>query len=341
MHYQTGEIGVNRAFEAGVNYVDTAVMYCEYDSERAVGVALKGWRDRIIVSTKNHYYGTDEKAWWQNLENSLERLDIDYIDIYNIHGVNKKQMAENVEPRIAAWMLKAHEQGLIRHICVSFHDNNEALEALVDSGYPAVITLQYNMLDRQLEAGMARAQENNIGIVVMGPVGGGRLGAPSDILESLIPDAKKVPELAMRFVLANPNVDVCLSGMSTMEQVEENIETANAPVFLTDADKAAIEQHLDKLQEMADLYCTGCRYCMPCSSGVEIPAIFDHYNLGRVYGLWDVARKRYANMVEKERENHLSATACTECEECEEKCPQNIPIREQLKEAHKALTAED
>jgi predicted aldo/keto reductase-like oxidoreductase len=149
-----------------------------------------------------------------------------------------------------------------------------------------------------------------------------------------------VPELALRFVLANPSVDVCLSGMSTMEQVEENIRTANDSTILKNADKAAIEDHLDRLRKMAQLYCTGCRYCMPCPSGVDVPAIFDSYNLGRVYGLWDIARKRYAERMAQERENHLPATACAECGECEEKCPQEIAIREQLREAHAALAVE-
>ncbi|MBE0601918.1 MAG: aldo/keto reductase, partial [Firmicutes bacterium] len=102
---------IHRTFEAGVNYIDSAVGYCNQDSQRCVGEALKGWRDKVIVSTKNPYYGEDEKEWWTNLENSLARLQVEYIDIYNHHGIRWERYVENVEPRVSKWMLKAKEQG--------------------------------------------------------------------------------------------------------------------------------------------------------------------------------------------------------------------------------------
>ena len=173
----------HRAFKAGVNYVDTAVGYCNSDSQRAVGEALKGWRDKIIISTKNPCYELDEKAWWKNLEDSLERLQVQYIDIYNHHGMNWKKWTEATEPFLSKLMIKAKEQKLIKHICFSFHDNNENLIKLINTGYPEVITLQYNILDRSNEEGIALAHERGIGIVVMGPVGGGRLGVASEVLE--------------------------------------------------------------------------------------------------------------------------------------------------------------
>ena len=262
MHEVDGEKRVNRelaipmihrAFEAGVNYIDSAVGYCNKDSQRAVGDALKGWRDKIVVSIKNPYYDEDEKAWWQNLEDSLERLGVEYIDIYNHHGIQWKTYVEKIEPRVSKWMHKAKDQGLIKHICCSFHDGNESLIKLVDSGYMAVVTLQYNLLDRGSEEGIAHAHEKGVGIVVMGPVGGGRFGATSDVLEKLIPGVKRVPELALRFVLSNPNVTIALSGMSTMQHVEENIATAKDEISLSDDDKAAIDEHMVRLKDMADL----------------------------------------------------------------------------------------
>lgn len=330
---------LHRAFEAGVNYVDTAVGYCNQDSQRALGEALKGWRHRVVVSTKNHYFGEDEGEWWRLLEQSLERLQVDYIDIYNHHGIGWRTYEEHIAPRLSRWMQKAKDQGLIKHICTSFHDNNEALMKLVDTGYPEVITLQYNLLDRQLEEGIAYAHEKGIGIVVMGPVGGGRLGASSPVLETLIPGIRRVPQLALRFVLAHPGVSVALSGMSTMAQVEENLATAADPVSLSEADVAAIEEHLARLKQMADLYCSGCGYCLPCPNEVKIPTIFGLYNTGRVYGLWDVARGGYAQIGTNEWNKGARADACVECGECEEKCPQRIPIRAQLQEAHKALVS--
>lgn len=325
---------IHRAFEAGVNYIDTAVGYCNQDSQRVVGEALKGWRDRIVLSTKNPEYN-DEKVWWTNLENSLERLQVSYIDIYNHHGINWERWINAVEPNVSKWMCKAKDQGMIRHICASFHDNNENLKKLVDLGYIESFTLQYNMLDRQLEEGIAYAHEKGVGIVVMGPVAGGRLGTDSQVLQDLLPQVKRVPELALRFVLANPNVTLALSGMSTMQQVEENIVTAADPVALTDADKKAIEEHLTRLKELANLYCTGCSYCMPCPNEVNIPHVFRLYNEGRVYGLWEVARRAYA---EWRWVSGKRADACIECGECEPKCPQHIEIRRQLAEADEALT---
>ena len=347
MHEVDGEQRVNRelstpmirkAFESGVNYIDTAVGYCNQDSQRAVGDALKGWRDKIVVSTKNHYHGEEESEWWKNLEDSLERLQVDTIDIYNHHGIQWKTYEEHIEPRVGKWMQKAKDQGLIRHLCCSFHDKNEALVKVVNTGYPAVITLQYNMLDRSLEEGIALAHEKGIGVVVMGPVAGGRLGATSKVLEELVPGVKRVPELALRFVLSNPNVTVALSGMSTMEQVEENLETASDPVSLSPEDEVAIKEHLVRLKDMASLYCTGCGYCQPCeAAGVLIPAILNHYNTGRVYGLWDTARNEYAQIGKVGWMKGANADACTECGVCEPECPQNIEIRKELKAAHAAL----
>lgn len=233
---------IHRAFAAGLNYIDTAVGYCNQDSQRAVGDALRAWgrRDSIIVSTKNHDYGDDEKKWWTNLENSLERIGVEYLDVYHHHGVNRNSFDTAVLPRVGKWMQKAKDQGLVRHIACSFHDNAEALMHIIDSGYPEVLTVQYNMLDRSLEAAIAHAHERGIGVVVMGPVAGGRLGVDSDVLANLVPGVKRVPELAVRFVLANPNVSLALSGMATMEMVEENLATCSDSTALSEPDKAPV-----------------------------------------------------------------------------------------------------
>ena len=332
---------IHRAFEGGVNYIDSAVGYCNADSQCAVGEALQGWREKIIVSTKNPYYGEDESVWWTNLENSLTRLRVDYIDIYNHHGLGWEGYTTHIEPRMGAWMRKAKEQGLIRHICNSFHDNNEALIKLVDSGYTSSITLQYNIFDRQLESGIAYAHEHGVGVVVMGPVGGGRLGNPSDVLQAIIPGVERVPELALRFVLANPNVAVALSGMSTMQQVEENLAFAANPVMLSEEELAVIDAQLLRLRAMADLYCSGCGYCQPCPAEVNIPYIFGAYNTARVYGLWDAGRNSYAQLGVLPWVKGKRADGCTECGECEKKCPQKLPIRKQLADAHAALSTSE
>lgn len=328
---------IRRAFELGVNYIDSAVFYCNSDSQRAVGQALKGWRDKVIVSTKNHCYEQDEKLWWKNLEDSLRLLNVEYIDVYNHHGLSWQRWVEHVEPRLSKWMHKARDQGLVRHVANSFHDTPENLVKLVDTGYTESITLQYNMLDRALAEGIQYAHEKGVGLVVMGPLAGGRLGKPNDAFNGVIAGIEKISDLALRFVLSNPCVSVALSGMTTIQEVEENVRSALVATPLSQADKAAIDEHLKRLAKMADLYCTGCGYCMPCPASVAIPTVFEHYNAARVYGLWDWARKRYANIGAKAEDARRKADACTNCGACEKKCPQNIPIRRQLAEAHEKL----
>ena len=181
---------IHRAFELGVNYIDSAVFYCNGDSQTAVGEALKGWRDKVVVSTKNHSYGRkDYDAWRRNFEDSLRKLDVEYIDLYCLHGLGWDRFRENVDGKGGSyeWMAKARDEGLIRHICFSFHDKPEALEKLARTGMFDVVTCQYNLLDRANEKAMKVAAQQGMGVVVMGPVGGGRLGAPSNQLQDMIP----------------------------------------------------------------------------------------------------------------------------------------------------------
>jgi len=329
---------IHRAFERGINYIDTARGYCNQDSQRAVGEALEGWRDKVTVSTKNPYFGTDEKEWWTNLENSLKRLRTDYLDIYNLHAVNWKIYTEDVEPRVWAWIRSAYDQGLVKHICCSFHDENDALIRIVDTGRFESVTLQYNMIDRRLEEGIAYAHEKGLGVVVMGPVGGGRLAEPSDIIREVVGGRGSIPEMALKFVFANPHVTMALSGMSTMEQVDDNVRIANDESGLYSGQMTDMKSHLERLKNMADLYCTGCGYCMPCPHEVAIPRIFQLYNQARVYDIWETSREAYSQIGEVEWEPGNKADTCVSCRACEPKCPQHISIPEQLTEAHTILT---
>ncbi len=329
---------IHHAFKQGVTYIDTAVFYCKQDSERVVGEALKGWRNKVVLSTKNHCYEADEKAWWMNLENSLERLDVEAIDIYNTHGVNADSYDQFVVPHIHGWMEKAKDQGLIKHICTSFHGSQEFFRRMVDDGLYECVTIQYNLLNRQFEDEIAYAKSKGMGIINMGPVGGGQLGGESEVLTQFVPNIARVPELALRFVLTNPNIDVVLSGMSTMDHVEENVRVVAANAPLNTEELNIIDKHTVRLKKMAELYCTGCRYCMPCPQGVDIPRIFSLYNKGRVYGLWDFAKAGYAELQEANKEDKRPADACTTCGACAPKCPQHIDIPTELKAAHTALS---
>jgi hypothetical protein len=324
---------LHRAYDLGVNLYDTAVFYCQGDSQCVVGEAFEGRREEVVLSTKNHHYDkNDPDGWWEHLENSLERLRTDYIDIYNHHGLNFDKYQNSVEGEGAIYeqMQKAKGQGLIRHICFSFHGPNEQLMKLVDTGRYDTVILQYNLLDRHLEEGIAHAAESGMGVLVMGPVGGGRLGYPSDKAASLVGEVKSTPDLALRFVLSNPNVSLALSGMSTMQMVEENAETVSDAGELSDEDFRQINEAIEERKKLSGLYCTGCNYCMPCPAGVDIPANFEILNLERVFGLTEHAREKYSNLQGK-------AALCRLCGKCLEPCPQEIDIPARLSEAVEVL----
>jgi len=320
---------LRRAVDLGVNYFDTAVGYCGGDSQRALGEAMEDIRDQVVLSTKNHHYDkSDKDQWWQHLEDSLERLRTDWIDIYNFHGMNYERFEDALagDDGLYKEMLKAKEQGLVRHICHSFHGSLESLKKCVDTGLFESVTVQYNLLDQRLEEGIAYAAEHGMGIVIMGPVGGGRLGYPSDKAQELVGEVKSTPELALRFVLSNPNVTLALSGMSTMEMLEENAETASKAGELSQEDQDRIKAAVHERKKLAGLYCTGCNYCMPCPAGVDIPANFEALNLERIFGLTEHAKSKYASLAGK-------AALCRLCGECVEKCPQELDIPARLAEA--------
>lgn len=182
---------------------------------------------------------------------------------------------------------------------------------------------------------MAYAKSKGLGVVVMGPVGGGRiLGLPERWRHELGLSVENNAEMALKFVLANHHVDCVLSGMGTMDMLVRNAEYASDSSPLTEHEVEVLESLMKKLRGMADLYCTGCKYCQPCPEGVDIPVIFDLLNHYRVFELTEHARNTYGSFSKEPWLPQIKADACTECGACEVRCPQRIPIREQLKEAH-------
>lgn len=320
---------LHRAVELGITYFDTAVGYCGGDSQRVLGEAMEAMRDKVVLSTKNpHYVRDDKDGWWKNLNDSLERLRTDHIDVYNFHGMNfeRYEAAVDGDDGLYKEVLKAREQGMVRHICHSFHGSLESLKKCVDTGLFESVTLQYNLLDQSLEEGIAYLADHGMGVTVMGPVGGGRLGYPSGKAQEIAGEVKSTPELALRFVLSNPNVCIALSGMSTMQQLEENVATVSETGELSREDHARIEAAVEERKKLAGLYCTGCNYCLPCPDAVDIPANFEILNLERVFGLSEHARSRYAALGGK-------AALCRQCGKCVELCPQELDIPTRLGEA--------
>jgi predicted aldo/keto reductase-like oxidoreductase len=330
-----------RAFELGVNYVDSAYGYCAGESEIAVGKALKGgWRERVSLATKCPTWQVKKRSDFRKLlEEQLGKLDVDCIDFYHMHGLSAKGMQEVVlKHKVLEEAEKAKKQGLIRHLSFSFHDKPENMKALIDTGAFSSVLCQYNLLDRSNEKMIAYAAKKGVGVVAMGPVGGGRLGHPSKVIQKLLPKkASSSPELALRFVLANPNVACALSGMSAPAHVEENARVASNQNPLTAREKEKILKSMDELKDMAKLYCTGCAYCLPCPQDVDIPACFEAMNYYRVYGLLEAAKGHYNQIGGWGDKKKKRADACVQCGLCEDKCPQNIEIRKQLRDVRKLL----
>lgn len=327
---------IHRAFELGVNYIDTAWMYCNELSEVTVGKAVNAWgRDKIHVSSKYPFNGPFREI----LEKQLSKLGMDYLDVYHLHGIGSWFIGDGRREDVVAQAMKAKEEGLIRNFSFSFHDKPEAMIQLVDTGLFASVLCQYNLLDRGNEEAMAYAKEKGLGVIVMGPVGGGRIaGMSPEIAAKFGVEIKTNAELALRFVLSNPNVDMALSGMSSMEMVEENTAIASNTAPLSEAEKTGIERTLEDCRKLAQLYCTGCNYCLPhCPQEVNISRIFEAMNNHRVYGMTSVAKGMYNEIGERSWAKGKKADACIECGACEEHCPQKIEIRKQLKECHAEL----
>ncbi len=328
---------IRRALELGVNFIDTHHNYHYSQSEIAIGLALEGLdRSKVIIQTKNPTWKdlAEGETYRQRLEDGLKRAKTDYFDIYFLHSLSW-QTFEKVGDEFMKMALQAKEEGLIRHIGFSTHDKYEGIVKIVDTGLFECMLCQYNLLDLSNEKAIGYAHAKGLGVSVMGPVGGGRLATPNELARFMPAGQSSPVEAALRFVWDNPGVDSAVSGMSTIEQVEENVKTVDIAAPLTDAERARIVEIREEKKKLADLYCTGCGYCMPCPNGVNIPRVFEYMNWVRVYGFAEsAAREHYVWM----RNRGSDASKCVECGQCEPKCPQKIQIIKQLAESHKVLS---
>ena len=333
---------LRRAFDLGVNYFDTAPNYCHGNSEHAVGTALASIRDKVCISTKcpmdKVKTAEDFEAM---LDASLARLGTSYVDYYHFWGINQMVFDEKIIP--LGLLDKAQElkaKGKIRHISFSFHDTPEALKHILDNG-PQLesVLLQYNLLDRSNEDMIRYAASLGKGVVVMGPVGGGRLAYPTELSQKLGTGNLHTYELAFRFVLGNRNVCCALSGMQTLEMVEQNAAIGALEVPMTEEQWHQAGDTLENLKKFSELYCTGCGYCQPCPKGIDIPRIFHAYTLHNVYGLHELAKKNYQGYLNDQNKPGATSHDCINCGYCERKCPQHLKVRELLKKVEGVLSS--
>jgi len=321
---------IRYAIEHGVNFIDSHHFYHNGQSEEAIGRAIKNFpREKLILQTKIGMYNNyTDKQCWELLEKALRKLNTDYIDFYLTHSLRWETYLKH-QKQFLKFTQKAIDQKMVRYIGFSVHDSPENMKKIINTGEFSTMTVQYNILYRESEEAIALAREKGMGVVVMGPVGGGTFGNPDEELSRLM-NSESTASLALRFVLSNPDVSVAISGMSTMQQVIENIETVSNFVPLGQKDIEKLDSFIQSRKKLLELYCTGCRYCMPCPKGVNIPSNFHWYNVAVVYGVKKRAKEKYFSMKPEEQ-----ASSCKECGACEEKCPQKIPIREKLKEVAK------
>ncbi len=333
---------LNRAADLGINYFDSAYVYHGGDSEVVLGEALRDRRDEIYISTKNHYKGSDPGKWRALLDKSLKRLGVGHIDFYHIHDLRLEEYSRHLLPGgCITEARKAMKDGLIGHLCFSSHDDPENIIRLLDTGEFEGLLVQYNLFDRHNEGAIAHAHELGLGVSIMGTVGGGQLIPMAEKIAGEVREGMGTPELAIRFVLSNPAVSVALSGMSSTRMVEENVRAASRPESLSSDELGMISKLMEETQSLEGLYCSGCGYCMPCSSGVDIPANFAAFNLRRVWGMDAMAKIQYQALGNRKLDGKPApawAAACTECGGCVEKCPQGIPIPDKLKEVKKVLS---
>ncbi len=323
------------AYERGVNYFDTAPYYCNSNSEAALGHGVKEFRDKVMLSSKFPTEVAKKPGDFERqLESTLKRMDTEYLDFYHFWGLNKNKFDNIIMAQdLLKCAAKAKENGLIRHISFSFHDNPKVIRYIIDTaqayGVPMESMLvQYNLLDRSNEEMLAYAHSKGLGTVAMGPVGGGRLAAPTELYAKLTGE-KSVPtyELAFKFVLGNPDLNCALSGMQTLDMVEKNTALASGDTTFSEEEWKTLGDAMEQLKKFSDLYCTGCKYCQPCPAGIEIPKIFNMFTYHNVYGLTDHAKHMFNEYVEKDGKLR---SACIDCGMCEKKCPQHLKIREEL-----------
>ena len=334
------------AIEKGVNYFDTAYIYPGNEKVLGTLVEKNGWREKICIATKApHYLFKSIEGLEKIFQEQLERLRTDYIDNYIMHMLPDVEIWEKlVNMGIVEWIKFKKASGQIRRSGFSYHGNTENFLKLLEA-YPwEFCQVQYNYMDEFSQAGrvgVERAAELGIPVIIMEPLRGGRLvnSLPSKAVSLFKQaDADRTPaEWALRWLWDQPSVSVILSGMNSMEMLQENIRIAeNVSVGeLTRQNMELFSQVREAINEKIKVPCTGCGYCQPCPAGVDIPGIFRCYNV-RYTDNWFTGEKEYL-MNTTMRVNPTNASLCIKCGKCEKHCPQNIAIRQELAQAAKVL----
>lgn len=334
------------AYNKGVNYYDTAYIYP--GSETALGEILSrnNIRDKVYIATKlPHYMMKSIEAVEKCFQEELKRLQTDYIDYYFMHMLTDVKSWERLKAMgIEDWVKEKKESGKIKQVGFSYHGNSEMFCKLVDSYDWDFCMIQYNYLDENSQAGvkgLKYASAKGLPVMIMEPLRGGRLvnNLPSKAKElfNKYPIKRTPAEWAFRWLWNQKEVTCVLSGMNSLEMIEENVNNASSSKIeeFTKEDENLLKEVVKAINEKMKVGCTGCGYCMPCPKKVDIPGTFSAYNKLYTDGKY-VALKEYA-MCTMLRKDSTSASNCIDCGKCEKHCPQGIEIRKELKNARKKL----
>lgn len=321
---------LRQAMAAGVNLMDTHHGYHEGLSEVAIGRALKGWKgQRIYIQTKTPWYLDEKREYFERkLYEALEKMGVNRIDYLLHHSMNMAMWKKGGKRfiKFADW---AMNRGLIAHRGFSSHDTPENIRAFIDTGEFACMLVSYNWMNPQVRDVIAYAAGQGMGVTVMNPLGGGTLAADTPPIMRLVRGARSAAEIGLRYVLDTPGVTAALSGMNTPEQVDENVRTASRGTMLTAPQYRRMQERLQRIRRGSQAFCTGCGYCMPCEHGVDIPGNFGLHNQAAFFGRTEWARETYRQL-KKHGDGDKSAAACRQCGACLPKCPNSVPIVEQL-----------
>ena len=334
------------AFNSGVNYYDTAYIYP--GSEALIGEIFEknGIRDRVKIATKLPHYLIRSASGMEKLfREELKRLRTDYIDYYLMHMLNDEGAWRRLlELGIRVWIEEKKAAGEIRQVGFSYHGGTEMFCKILDAYDWDFCQIQYNYLDEHAQAGrrgLQYAASKGIPVIIMEPLRGGKLvnQLPASAVEAFRQaDASRTPaEWGLRWLWDQPEVTVVLSGMNTLEMVRENVRIASQVTAgeMGETEQALYAKVVAAINANTLVGCTGCGYCQPCPKGVDIPGIFSLYNRwyseDKIAARWDYIKCTTL------RKNSTAASNCIGCGKCEQHCPQAISIREELKNAEKAL----
>ncbi len=328
---------VRYAIDHGVNYLDTAYPYHGGNSESFVAKVIKdGYREKVFVATKLPSWLVKTREDMDTfLDEQIAKLEIDSIDFYLLHALNKGSWDNYLKNDVFDFIKKAKASGKIRNIGFSFHDKYEVFEEIINAYDWDFCQIQLNYFDEEYQAGLKGlklAASKGIDVVIMEPLRGGRLAkaGPKEVHElfSAYPENHTAAGWALRYLWDKPEVKVILSGMNDFEHIKDNInEASNAEELMLKPEEREIIKKVKKVyKSRIQVDCTNCKYCMPCPHGVNIPANFDIYNNAFIFD----DKKHFTYVYKNQLNPEAIASMCQACGHCEPLCPQGIEIISEL-----------